>query len=582
MKIKRIRLQRFRQFADTTFEVGDFNLLVGPNNSGKTTLLHAIRAFFVLMHGHVYFEGSTAQYHRRFLADASEIAPTPDIKELWFRQSAGRPITISLTFEDGKTFAVVMRQQFGQLHVSAEALPENLTATEAKEYLGAQVAFIPGLVGVLVTEAYVTGARRNALAIQGRYSEIFRSSLLQLKESAPDLVNKINDWLAGLFDVKVSTIAFDPKSDEFVTIKYTQGETNFDVVSSGAGLQQVIQMLTYLYLVKPSILLIDEPDAHLHSKLQAQLGQLFRKVAEDLGAQVFLSTHSLDLIDTFSTNDVLVVNSSKKVVAPIGANSDLVSTLVDANVVDVSALSRLLSSRQLVVIEDEDQTILKAIDKAAGSQLFSSKSNAYVLPAKGVGNFKAIADLGKVLKGLTGTKFELTFVQDRDGMPDFIVTNFLASQSAEGAVPYLLGRHEIESYLIEPRLIQKAAENLGAALSLEDITSAILSAASSLKAVARGMSRKTAADINRHLPSPDRRSDSELEVAVDQWFDSLELGSLEVVQKVFPGKELLKEALKILNDSLTKKLTRGQLVASISADLIPEDLKTFLKSMEAN
>jgi ATPase involved in DNA repair len=48
MKIKKIRLERFRQFADTTFEVGDFNLLVGPNNCGKTSVLHAIRAFFRL------------------------------------------------------------------------------------------------------------------------------------------------------------------------------------------------------------------------------------------------------------------------------------------------------------------------------------------------------------------------------------------------------------------------------------------------------------------------------------------------------------------------------------------------------
>jgi predicted ATP-dependent endonuclease of OLD family len=51
MKIKKIRLQRFRQFSDTTIEFGDFNVLVGPNNSGKTTVLHAIRAFFLLMHG---------------------------------------------------------------------------------------------------------------------------------------------------------------------------------------------------------------------------------------------------------------------------------------------------------------------------------------------------------------------------------------------------------------------------------------------------------------------------------------------------------------------------------------------------
>jgi len=200
MTIKKIRLQRFRQFSDTTFEVGDFNLLVGPNNCGKTSLLHAIRAFFALMHGHVRFEADppVAKYHRRFLAGTEEIAPTPDIRELWYKQQMGSPLTISVTFTDGVTFSVVMRQQFGQIHVSAEDLPAGLTARKAARYLGTQVAFIPGLVGVLVSEPYATRARRNALATQGRYSEIFRSSLQQLKTRDTHLVTKINGLCAGI------------------------------------------------------------------------------------------------------------------------------------------------------------------------------------------------------------------------------------------------------------------------------------------------------------------------------------------------------------------------------------------------
>ena len=538
MRIKKIRLQRFRQFADTTFEVGEFNLLVGPNNCGKTSLLHAIRAFFLLMNGHVRIEGDppVADYHRRFLSGAEEVAPTPDIKELWYGLQAGKALTISVTFDDDVTFAVILRQQFGQIHVSAEELPKNLNAKKLTSYLGTQVAFIPGLVGVLVAEPYATRARRNALATQGRYSEIFRSSLQQLNAKSPGLVKQINEWLLELFGVSVSTVTFDPEADEFVTVKYEQNETQFNVVSSGAGLQQVIQILTYLYLTHPRILLIDEPDAHLHSKLQARLGELVRRVAKDLEAQVFLSTHSLDLIDTFSTNEVLVVDSTKKSVSPIGKNTDLVSTLVDANVVDVSALSRLLSSRRLVVIEDEDQTILKAIDKAMGNPLFSTKSNSYVLPAKGVGNFRAIAELGKVLKGLTGTKFDLTFVQDRDGMPDFIVNHFLRSQRGDGVAPHLLERHEIESYLLEPVLFQRAAKLVGRKVSEAQAKEAILKAAETVKAEARRKSREIAKSVNRHFVSEERWKDADLEVEVDRWFDALDLKSVEVIQRIFRGK----------------------------------------------
>lgn len=579
MKIKQLRLERFRQFGDTTFEFGDTNLLVGPNNCGKTSVLHAIRAFFLLMHGHVRIEGDPpkAEYHKRYLTSAEEVAPAPDLRELWYKQQAGKPLKISVTFEDDASFAAVLRQQFGQIHVSAEDLPAGLTAKDVAKYLGATVAFIPGLVGVLVEEPFATAARRNSLANQGRYSEIFRSSLLQLKERDGDAVAKINQWLSGLFSVEVSSISFDMDKDEFVTIRYRQDGIEYDVVSSGSGLQQIIQVLTYLYLTKPRVLLIDEPDAHLHSKLQARLGDLFRKVAADLNAQLFVSTHSLDLIDTFDTEHVIVVDSGKKTVQAIGSNADLVGALVDAGVVDVSSLSRILASRCLVVIEDKDQTILKAIDKAIGGPLFSSKSNCYVLPARGVGNFRAVADLGNVLSSLSGSQFHVVFIQDRDGMPDFIVEKFNESQKADGVGARLLGRHEIESYLVEPKLIEAAAKRAGRKITEKAARDAILKAAGKLRAEARGMSRKTAVGINRHLDAAKKwKKDADLEVETDKWFDGLDLTSLDVVRSVFPGKELLQEALKLLNTGGKKAITRSQLVAALDESLVAQDIKKLL------
>src|SRR5262249_29935408 len=154
----------------------------------------------------------------------------------------------------------------------------------------------------------------------GRYAEIFRSSLHQLKDRGDPLVSKVNGVLKELFGVEVTRIHFDPASQEYVTVEYEQDGTSLDIVSSGSGLQQVIQILTYLYLTNPRFLLIDEPDAHLHSQLQSRLGTLFRQVAQDLDAQVFLSTHSIDMIDTAPPQEVIIVDSSKPEIRPLAAN----------------------------------------------------------------------------------------------------------------------------------------------------------------------------------------------------------------------------------------------------------------------
>jgi len=576
--IKSIHLQRFRQFSDTQVITRNFNLLVGPNNCGKITVLHAIKTFFLLMHGHVRFEGTPPKpkYHKRFLSSAEEIAPTPDTKELWHNQKTGKPITITITFDDDVSFGLSLRQQFGQIHVSANDLPDGITAQTLKSYLGLEVAFIPGLVGVLVSEPYSTGARRNALANQGRYSEIFRSSLHQLKKKDDKLISKINEWLSILFGKSLSEVEFNPELDEYVTVKYKQGVSDFDVVSSGAGLQQVIQMLTYLYINKPQILLIDEPDAHLHSKLQARLGELFQKVAKDLNAQVFLSTHSLDLIDTFSTEEVIVIDAEKKILSAIGSDSELVSTLIDADIIDVSALSRLLSSRKIVVVEDKDQTVLKAIDKSCGSPLYSSKSDSYVISAKGVSNFRAVSEIGKVLSGLAGDQFDITFVQDRDGMPDFIVDSFIKSQNDDGVRPFLLERHEIENYLLEPKLMVAAVTKMGGSITDKKVSEIILKAAQGMKAEARRASMNCAQLVNRHLNS-DKIKDAELEINVHRWFDGLDLSKLEVMQRVFPGKELLPKVLEALSQESGVDITRGNIVSAIKEHLIAKDILNFLK-----
>jgi energy-coupling factor transporter ATP-binding protein EcfA2 len=458
-------------------------------------------------------------------------------------------------------------------------LPVNLSSERIARYLDTPVAYIPGLGGVLVSEPYATTARRNSLATQGRYSEIFRSSLEQIQRKTPKLVGTINRWLKGLFGVEVTTVSFDHDADEFVTVKYTESGSEFDVVSSGSGVQQVIQMLTNLYLSKPRILLIDEPDAHLHSRLQSALGELFRRVAKDLDAQVFLSTHSLDLIDTFNTNEVIVIDSGQRVLRPLGHDVDLVSTLVDANIVDVSALSRILASRKLVVVEDKDQTVLKAFDKAIGSPLYSSRSDSYVLPAKGSGNFRALAALGNVLTQIIGRQFDLSFLQDRDGMPDFLEGPFLASQGSAGINAVLLGRHEIESYLLEPQLMESVAVAMGMRLTKQEATRAILKSAQGLKAAARRQSRESAKQVNRHLPADDKMTESKLEVKVDQWFDSLDLDDLDVIRRVFPGKELLAKTLEQLNEGKSQRITRGKLVAAVHVDTLPEDIENTVKQL---
>ena len=46
MKLKHITIHNFRSIHDATLNLFDYNLLVGPNNAGKSTVIDAIRVFY--------------------------------------------------------------------------------------------------------------------------------------------------------------------------------------------------------------------------------------------------------------------------------------------------------------------------------------------------------------------------------------------------------------------------------------------------------------------------------------------------------------------------------------------------------
>ena len=240
-------------------------------------------------------------------------------------------------------------------------------------------------------------------------------------------------------------------------------------------------------------------------------------------------------------------------------------------------MSRFLSSRKLVIVEDKDQTILQAIDKATGSKLYSRSSNAYVKPAKGVSNFRALANLGRVLQQIVGKKIDLIFIQDRDGLPDFMVEPFLKSQNTQGVRGELLHRHKIESYLLEPDLISKAAKAGGYALEPSEAEDAILKASKELKATALRLSVNTAKAINKFLESGDKYQETDIEEKVYKWFDELDADSLDVVKTHYPGKELIGETLKLLEKEKEIKLTRGKIVATIEAGLVAKEIVDLIE-----
>src|SRR5207249_4142412 len=80
-----------------------------------------------------------------------------------------------------------------------------------------------------------------------------------------------------------------------------------DIASAGSGFQQVLMLLTFLHTRKGAVLLLDEPDAHLHIFLQEAIFQCLRDAALHTRSQLVVSTHAEVIIDSVDLSELCIL-----------------------------------------------------------------------------------------------------------------------------------------------------------------------------------------------------------------------------------------------------------------------------------
>jgi len=579
--IKTIRLKRFRKFKDNELTASDHNVLVGANNSGKTSILHALRLFFFAASGEFSGAAGAVKFHMRYVR-LDDILPIADPAELWSNCAKGSTketgVLIEVEFSSGLAIEVSFTYRFGQVHVDAsiQKNPGNLSGAGLNIALQHKLAFIPGLVGILTQEPYVTPARRSAMSIEARYSEMYRSSLLHLSNTDGKALKRINKVLSKHLGVEITEPKFDPDKDVFVDVKYSQAGVSLDLSNAGSGMLQVIQVLVYIYLHEPTLLLIDEPDAHLHPELQEKLGNVLKDVTKEMGAQLFVATHSPDVIDSFEPQEVYFISAEKKHLRAFKQDNAYVEGLVQSGIVTNSALSRIAVRPRCLVLEDTKIGIFKRVDKVCGLGLFDFAGD--FKKAEGVSKFQTIHQVYLTVQDVVGKKIELFFLQDSDGLPERYLGYIRNMYKNKGLVVHILERHEIESYLLDAKTVRAALSAKGYIYNLANTRKALREAANQIMPTARGAIRRKALNVNRFCGNPEGFDEAKVEADVDQWFDALVLNESTIL-KVFPAKELLVALRDILKRETGVDIRDSDLLAALTPSRIAPDLRTALSNI---
>lgn len=325
--VRYVEIENFKTFGEKIrVDLGHPAVLIGPNNAGKTSVIQALA---------MWSRGVQAWYERkgrlrqkeareRIAAGINRLnileVPVSETRFLWNRMRVRKGnVPIRLTINVGVEHGGLVkdcRMEFTQRDnevIYCRPCPETLK----DDALIAHAGTIPfhllyPMSGIESVETLVPEGRVNVLLGQGQTAQVLRNLCYRVVESDGKDWASISHLIDKLFGVRLDPPHLDEKRGELV-VRYRQPDTeaDMDIALAGRGFQQMLLILAYLYLNKGSVLLIDEPDAHLEVLRQKQAYEILKDVAAQNHSQVVVATHSEVLLDdAIETNLTLLINGT--------------------------------------------------------------------------------------------------------------------------------------------------------------------------------------------------------------------------------------------------------------------------------
>ena len=360
--IRRFTIEGFKRFERTTaIDLDDVTVLVGANNSGKSTILQALTLFQYCVETtrgtNGPEPGRLALVRRTVSPDEFGVLPVADPADLWPHgrvRTKGRPNPLSLRaeFDNEATIGFQLQMRFNRFSIVPSVAGRWREAVDGRE-----IRIIPLFSGFSPREEYLTPpARRDRMRLQ-RHGEMVRNLLWDLREHAGPRWNTLQDVLKELFPESAVSVRFDLEVDRFLNATYRDRvlRRERDVMTAGSGFHQALQIFASVLAPGAGTVLLDEPDAHLHARLQEQLVRILARLAREEPAQFILATHSPQLLGAAPEGSVRVCMDGH--VAPLPVRPELLDEL---GAVEHMEIVPLLAGRAVVFVENKrDRNLLQ-------------------------------------------------------------------------------------------------------------------------------------------------------------------------------------------------------------------------------
>jgi energy-coupling factor transporter ATP-binding protein EcfA2 len=323
--LTRLRVRNFKTLKDIDIPLGQNVVLIGPNNSGKTSALQALALWHTGLREWHSRRSSDSQAKLRTGVTVNRRAlthtPVSEARLLWHdlkvntvSRASGSQNTQNVYLSiivDGETLGQSWTCGLEFYYANPESiycrplrdLDEERTSIPVA--VETKIALLPPMSGLASEEPEVQPGRIEVLLGEGQTAQVLRNLCLQVHQHSPESWKRIVSEIRRIFGV----ILADPKRDPArgaIEITYQQNGIELDLPSSGRGMQQTLLLLAHQYANPGAVLLLDEPDAHLEILRQRQIYSLITDTARHTGSQIIAASHSEIVLNESADKDVVI------------------------------------------------------------------------------------------------------------------------------------------------------------------------------------------------------------------------------------------------------------------------------------
>lgn len=284
-----ISIEEYRRIKDITLNnLKRINLFVGPNNSGKTSVLECFYLMTRLNDLGAFLEAEQLR------SKSEEFNPEVIVKNIPSKISSSgifNELPICVTLSKENTEENIDRTAY-LTTLYADAM---YGGQEWKAYTNVYQNSDPQIF-------YTSAAHLCKACFTSPYLHN-RRSVHKAHDYAVQhkLIERIVDFLKKEVDATIQNIEqTNPNGDSRFIVTSILHKAGIDITKYGEGLQRIFEIALLLAYCTNGVLCIDEIDSGIHNKLLKKFTMFVLKLATEFNVQVFISTHSKECVDAFA------------------------------------------------------------------------------------------------------------------------------------------------------------------------------------------------------------------------------------------------------------------------------------------